>query len=395
MGYLTDQAIDLQDLISSVMRASDGALAVFAGVVRDHHEGRAVESIFYEAYAPMAEKEMGRIVAEVEATNPAVRVAVRHRLGLLKVGETSIGIACSSPHRAEAFAACRELIDRIKKTVPIWKKEKTIDGEVWVGWQGSPTEGGADSPSTHKVTSAQLPSGAGSARGEVPIVPAASTIVLRNHPLEVLLMRRRDTSSFVPGAWVFPGGAVESSDRLMAESMNSQDSLELRTMKICAFRELFEECGLWPGGEFPDAFGRRRALLRKEKSFAEIAGEDPLSLRELVWTARWITPEGVPKRFDTYFFLVGVSRTAEVAPDQQEAMELLWISPSAALEREAAGTLKLVFPTIKNLEAIAAARSWQELLASRRGVTIRTTRPILIVEGSEKRIVLPAESAES
>jgi molybdopterin synthase catalytic subunit len=134
--YLTDERIDAEALAASIMRRSDGAVAVFAGVVRNHHAGLDVESIIYEAYRPMAEKEIGRIVDSVAEQYPDVAIAVKHRLGLLVVGEASIVIACSSPHRAEAFAACRDMIDRIKETVPIWKKERTTQGETWVGWQG-------------------------------------------------------------------------------------------------------------------------------------------------------------------------------------------------------------------------------------------------------------------
>jgi molybdopterin synthase catalytic subunit len=133
--YLTDDLIDSQALIRSVMRPSDGAFVLFEGVVRNHHQGHAVESIFYEAYRPMAEKELDTIVAAVGAQYRDVAIAVQHRLGQLAVGETSIAIVCASPHRAESFEACRLLIDRIKQTVPIWKKEKGPDGEEWVGWQ--------------------------------------------------------------------------------------------------------------------------------------------------------------------------------------------------------------------------------------------------------------------
>lgn len=135
--YLTDAPLSYSDVIASVMRPSDGALAFFAGVVRNHHDGRAVESIVYEAYRPMAEREIGKILEEIRERHPEVRMAVQHRLGLVVVGEASIVIACASPHRAAAFAACREIIDRIKQTVPIWKKERTADGEEWVGWQGA------------------------------------------------------------------------------------------------------------------------------------------------------------------------------------------------------------------------------------------------------------------
>lgn len=134
--YLTDDPIDFRALIASAARPSDGAHAIFAGVVRNHHDGRSVESIFYDAYRPMAEKELERIVREVSKTYPDVAVAVLHRLGQLQLGDASIGIVCTSPHRAEAFDACREVIERIKKTVPIWKREKSPAGEEWVGMQG-------------------------------------------------------------------------------------------------------------------------------------------------------------------------------------------------------------------------------------------------------------------
>ena len=136
MTYLTDDPIDQPAIAARVLRRSDGALALFAGVVRDHHEGKAVESIFYECWRPMAEKEMAKIATEVAAAYPDAAIAFVHRLGLLQVGEASIVIACASPHRDEAFSACREVIERVKKTVPIWKREKGPGGEEWVGWQG-------------------------------------------------------------------------------------------------------------------------------------------------------------------------------------------------------------------------------------------------------------------
>ena len=144
--YLTDEPIDPRALVARVMRPSDGAYVLFEGVVRNHHEGRAVESIFYDAYRPMAEKEIGAIVGDVERAYPEVVVAVVHRLGLLIVGDASIAIVCASPHRAEAFEACRMTIDRIKQTVPIWKKERGPDGEEWVGWANCRHDGNEPGP---------------------------------------------------------------------------------------------------------------------------------------------------------------------------------------------------------------------------------------------------------
>jgi molybdopterin synthase catalytic subunit len=136
MNYLTDTPIDTRALIDSVMRRSDGAYVLFEGVVRDHHDSHAVESIFYDAYRPMAEKEIAKIVRDIEAQLPDVAIAVLHRLGNLVVADSSIAIVAASPHRAEAFEAARMMIDRIKETVPIWKKERGPNGEEWQGWQG-------------------------------------------------------------------------------------------------------------------------------------------------------------------------------------------------------------------------------------------------------------------
>lgn len=135
MSHLTDAPIDSQALVKRVTRPSDGACVVFEGVVRNHHEGKSVDSIFYDAYRPMAEKEITKILDDIHIRFPQVAVTVEHRLGLLKVGEASIVIACSSPHRGEAFEVCRAVIDRFKQTVPIWKKERGPGGEEWVGWQ--------------------------------------------------------------------------------------------------------------------------------------------------------------------------------------------------------------------------------------------------------------------
>lgn len=136
MTHLTDEPINARALVDRVMRKSDGAYVLFEGVVRNHHDGKAVESIFYDAYRPMAEKEIEAITRDIEAQFPDVSLTVVHRLGHLAVGDSSIAIVAASPHRAEAFAACRLMIDKIKETVPIWKKERGPDGEEWVGWQG-------------------------------------------------------------------------------------------------------------------------------------------------------------------------------------------------------------------------------------------------------------------
>jgi 8-oxo-dGTP pyrophosphatase MutT (NUDIX family) len=230
---------------------------------------------------------------------------------------------------------------------------------------------------SHNVSDRQLPRGAGDA-AEVPPIPAASVIVLRDAPLEVLMIRRHSKSSFVPDAWVFPGGVVEPGDH------NLGDGTELATMCIAAARELFEESGIWLAAPLADADEKRRALLAGEITFASLIDESPLDLEKLVWTSRWITPVGVPKRFDTYFFLAAVDRNAIASAENVEAVEVVWIAPAEAIEK-----LQIVFPTQKNLEALAGFASAEELLTSRRGVEVPVTRPVLVVEDGKKKIILP------
>ena len=130
--YLTSSPIDLASLLLEA-RASDGAIAAFVGVVRNENEGKETAEIEYQAYGPMAESEMDRIARAVAAEWPRTRVRMVHRVGRLRVGEASVAIVATSPHRSEAFDACRAAIDRIKTTVPIWKKEFHPDGSSeWV-----------------------------------------------------------------------------------------------------------------------------------------------------------------------------------------------------------------------------------------------------------------------
>ena len=130
--FLTHSPLDLASLLEEA-RPSDGALSLFVGVVRNQNAGRPTTAIEYEAYGTMAEEEIARIVEQLGREFPAARLLVRHRLGRLSVGDASIAIVATSPHRAQAFAACRAAIDRIKTTVPIWKKEIHPDGSSdWV-----------------------------------------------------------------------------------------------------------------------------------------------------------------------------------------------------------------------------------------------------------------------
>jgi molybdopterin synthase catalytic subunit len=122
-----------------LLTGAAGAVVTFDGVVRDNTKGRRVISLQYEAYEPMAVKEMRRIGAEIRERWPDVeRIGIIHRFGPLKISESSVVIVVTSPHRRVAFDACRYAIDRLKQTVPIWKKEIFEDGEEWV--EGQPPE---------------------------------------------------------------------------------------------------------------------------------------------------------------------------------------------------------------------------------------------------------------
>ena len=133
MAFLTGTPLDLAELMAEVAAPDRGGIAAFVGTVRDHHQGRTVLELEYSAYAAMAEAECGRIVEETERQWP-VRVALRHRIGGLAIGDAAVAIAVAGAHRDEAFAACRHVIEEVKRRVPIWKRERYADGAVeWVG----------------------------------------------------------------------------------------------------------------------------------------------------------------------------------------------------------------------------------------------------------------------
>lgn len=137
MVRLTRDAIDLASLTPPTPR--DGAVALFVGVVRNENGGRSVLHLEYEAYEEMALAEMEAIAAETRRRWPVTEVRLVHRLGRLEIGEASVAVAVVSPHRDEAFLACRHAIDTLKKTVPIWKKEFYADGAVWLDGPGART----------------------------------------------------------------------------------------------------------------------------------------------------------------------------------------------------------------------------------------------------------------
>jgi molybdopterin synthase catalytic subunit len=132
MIEIVDAPIDTARALAAVARPGAGGTALFVGTTRDNARGKEVLWLEYEAYRPMALAMMERIAADAAARWGLLGVAVVHRCGRVAVGEASVVVAVSSAHRAEAFAACRYVIDTLKSTVPIWKKEQFADGSMWV-----------------------------------------------------------------------------------------------------------------------------------------------------------------------------------------------------------------------------------------------------------------------
>jgi 8-oxo-dGTP pyrophosphatase MutT (NUDIX family) len=192
--------------------------------------------------------------------------------------------------------------------------------------------------------------------------PAASLVLLRrggrhrDRGVEVLMVHRSPAASFMPGVWVFPGGTVDATDEGDDEAGH----------RACAIRELREEAGI----ELPaDA--------------------------ELVAWSRWITPEAVPVRFDTRFYVALAPAHSPPRPDGAETTEAEWWSPREALERHRAGGLSLVFPTIKHLESLLPYSSSAEVLAAARERVIEPVLPRMVGEGGASRILLPGDPAYS
>lgn len=133
MVFITKNKIDLQALASENSHPDCGALVTFEGRVRNHHGGRGVQKLIYQAYEPMAESEIEKLIHEIRSEWPMCHLRIQHRLGELCIGDVAVAIAVWSPHRREAFAACEAAINRLKKRVPIWKKEFYADGTAeWI-----------------------------------------------------------------------------------------------------------------------------------------------------------------------------------------------------------------------------------------------------------------------
>jgi 8-oxo-dGTP pyrophosphatase MutT (NUDIX family) len=189
--------------------------------------------------------------------------------------------------------------------------------------------------------------------------PAASVVLLRrggkhqDRALEVLLLKRAETAKFMPGVWVFPGGAVDPED-------GTNDA----GYRACAVRELEEEAGI--------------ALAPEE---------------ELVLFSRWITPEVVSRRFDAWFFLALAPAHTPPKPDGEETVDAGWFEPAKALAAQGAGELALAFPTVKQLESLRVFRTSGEAIEAHRGRPVEPILPKVIGTPEDSRVVLPGDPA--
>ncbi len=187
--------------------------------------------------------------------------------------------------------------------------------------------------------------------------PAASVVLLRrggrhsDRALEVLLLKRTESAKFMPGVWVFPGGAVDPDD--------GEGEAGYRA---CAARELAEEAGI------------------------ELPADE-----ELVLFSRWVTPEVVSRRFDAWFFLALAPAHTPPKPDGVETTDAGWFEPRAALEANAAGEMALAFPTVKQLESLLAHRTAEEAIAAHRGREVEPILPKVIGTQEDHRVVLPGD----
>jgi molybdopterin synthase catalytic subunit/molybdopterin converting factor small subunit len=153
-AVITREVIGTQRVLAKIKRGEDGAAVVFEGVVRNHSRGRRTLFLEYEAYEEMALRQMESLIAQAVANFQIRDVAIVHRLGHLEIGETSVLIVVASAHRAAAFDACRWLIDTLKQTVPIWKKEHFEDGAVWADGEPFPESLSSSPAGTHFGSSA-------------------------------------------------------------------------------------------------------------------------------------------------------------------------------------------------------------------------------------------------
>jgi 8-oxo-dGTP pyrophosphatase MutT (NUDIX family) len=228
-------------------------------------------------------------------------------------------------------------------------------------------------------------------------------MLVRQAPdLQVMMVKRNQQIDFFSGAMVFPGGKVEPDDldpRWARLAVGWADiSVEERGPRIAALRETFEECGVMAAvssGTLPrfDALAARSAIEASELSFSEFIESNgiKIDLSRLTLFARWLTPPIVPKRFDTFFYLVEMPAGQEVAHDGRETVENEWVEPAAALQLAATGQRTIVFPTRMNLQLLAQSSSIPKAIEAALGRRSRQVSPRIEQRGTERYLTLSPE----
>jgi 8-oxo-dGTP pyrophosphatase MutT (NUDIX family) len=206
-------------------------------------------------------------------------------------------------------------------------------------------------------------------------------VVKDTDEIEVLMVRRPLTSRFMPGVWVFPGGAVDSEDA--GDPTGFNDTTD--EWRVAAMRELIEETGIWIT---TDGTIERSVT---DDPFGDVAGSGvTIDVDALTYFANWITPEVFPIRFDTRFFLARVDATTVGSVDGEELIDHEWISPHEALRRESVGEWDIAFPTRETLKMLGSEGSGERLVARLRQIKeVPAVEPRLLVTESEARILLP------
>ena len=251
---------------------------------------------------------------------------------------------------------------------------------------------------------------------EAPMVAAATILLVRDAPsLEVLMVQRHHQIDFVPGALVFPGGkaAAEDAHPEWVDHCDGFDGDPVQlSLRICALREAFEESGVLlarpaaargPGKPLADFVQtasialNREAIEKGQASFLKAVEEAGLvlALDALATFAHWITPKGMPKRFDTWFYVASAPADQVAACDGREAVDACWITPSDALLDNREGRRKIIFPTRLNVELLAQSASVAEALAAARARRIVTVEPVIVREAGGNVLTIPADAGYS
>jgi 8-oxo-dGTP pyrophosphatase MutT (NUDIX family) len=243
-----------------------------------------------------------------------------------------------------------------------------------------------------------------------PPVPAATILLLRgdHDVLEVFMVVRHHQIDFASGALVFPGGKVDPHDEDPALGTlcdGAAASAAMRTLQVAAIREAFEECGvllarragernLISGDALAALEPYRARLVKNEVSLLEFLGTADLRLACDLLTpfAHWVTPDMMPKRFDTYFFLAEAPRDHLALHDGHESVDSVWITPQAAIEGARSGRYTVIFPTLRNIEKLAHARSPAEAISRAKGSPIVSVTPWTERRSDGNYLCIPCEA---